>query len=33
MQYVGIEKDRVVRPAFGNEKRDAKIYKIYPSMM
>ncbi len=28
MQFVGIEKDRGIRPAFGNEKRDAKVYEI-----
>jgi len=30
MQLVGIAKDRGIRPAFGNEKRDAKVYEIYP---
>lgn len=31
MQYVGTEKWHLVLPFYGNEKRDAKMYEIYPS--
>jgi ribosomal-protein-alanine N-acetyltransferase len=30
MQFVGVEKERWVRPAFWNTKRDANAYEIYP---
>jgi len=30
MQYVGIEKSHLILPFYGEDKRDAKMYEIYP---